>query len=288
MATIYSRSKWGARYEDSYRNYTAALPKRWGYLHHSVTAAPSVNASFEQDAAAIRHVEQIGENRFGWGISYSFLIPPSGRVFHGHRVNGVGTHTHGYNSSTLAICFIGNYEDDEPTEAQLNSAAWLLGRGKELGWTTDDQLDGGHRDLKATACPGRHAYAQIAEINRRATEEEDMPLSNDDVRKIWTTDGIIPNHNATNNNKYWAPHTHIAHIEDTQDKQDVLLKTINKQLTAVRAELASHDDPDRLKRLIHEAVEGIDFGDLTADEVAGLVVSKLGERLADDEGGTPS
>lgn len=57
----------------------------------------------------------------------------------------------------------------------------------------------------------------------------------------------------------------------------------------MRAELASHDDPERFKRLIREAVEGIDFGDLAADEVAEAVVREIGDALggAEEEEGTP-
>lgn len=187
MPRVIPRSEWGARYADSYRGYTAPLPKRWGYLHHPVIDAPPPSASFNEDAAAIRRIEQIGQDRFGWGISYSFPICPSGRIFLGHRLNGVGTHTAGYNSSTFAICLVGNYDHDVPTEEQLEAAAWLMRHGKAQGWTTDDQLDGGHRDLKATACPGQNAYVLIPEINRRA-KEDDMPSAKEIVDEFLSRD----------------------------------------------------------------------------------------------------
>lgn len=184
---VIRRAEWGARHADSYLGYTAPLPKRWGYLHHDTGPSPAATATFNEDAAAIRAIEQVGQDRFGYGISYSFLITRSGRVFEGHRRNGVGTHTHGYNSSTLAVCFVGNYEEIEPTQEQLNAAAWLLRHGKAKGWTTDGQLDGGHRDLKATACPGINAYRLIPEINRRA-QEDDMPSAKEIVDEFLSRD----------------------------------------------------------------------------------------------------
>lgn len=44
--------------------------------------------------------------------------------------------------------------------------------GKRRGWWKTARLSGGHRDVKATACPGRYAYAAIPEINRRAAALE--------------------------------------------------------------------------------------------------------------------
>ncbi|MPZ65553.1 MAG: hypothetical protein GEU83_08555, partial [Pseudonocardiaceae bacterium] len=94
--------------------------------------------------------------------------------------------TAGHNTRGRAIVFVGNYEDNEPTEAMLDAAAWLLRHGFEQGWWVEPALTGGHRDVKATACPGINAYRLIDEINRRAAAppEEDIVATLDELRAV--------------------------------------------------------------------------------------------------------
>lgn len=167
---IITREQWGARHERGFG--PAPLPAKEVWLHHSVTEAPDLVAPFEDDDAAVRTLERIGESRFGRGISYTFVITPVGRVYEGHGVDRVGAHTGGRNSISRAICWIGNYEQSLPSAAVLNATAALLRHGKEKGWWTAAKLNGGHRDAPgaSTACPGRYAYAAIPEINRLAAE----------------------------------------------------------------------------------------------------------------------
>lgn len=161
-----SRAAWGARYPDGFAN--RPLPVREWWLHHSVTSAPDLLPPFDDDDAAIRLLEKIGQSRFGGGISYTMPITPIGRSYTGHSFWRRGAHTGGHNTIGAAICFVGNYETMEPTEAQLEEAARVMVAAHRLGIASRHTLNGGHRDLKATACPGRHAYAAIAEINRIA------------------------------------------------------------------------------------------------------------------------
>lgn len=168
---IISRDEWGARYAAAWENRDAPLPARELYLHHSVTDAPDVGAPFQVDAAAVRTLELIGEKRFGWGMSYTFVVTPAGRVYEGHRVDGVGAHTGGRNSISRAICLVGNYEEDRPSEAMLDAVAELVAHGHRAGWWPAG-LTGGHRDAPgaSTACPGRFAQALIPVINSRAAD----------------------------------------------------------------------------------------------------------------------
>lgn len=167
---IIPRSEWGARFASAYLNRDAPLPAQETWLHHSVTIAPDVNPPFDDDYAAIRTIEEIGQNRFGWGISYTFLVTPSGNVFEGHRINGQGTHTGGRNDIARGICLVGNYDILPTTVLQELNVAELLAHGYRSGWWDSPELNGGHRDLKATACPGNHAYSRISAINAIARD----------------------------------------------------------------------------------------------------------------------
>jgi hypothetical protein len=179
---IISRGEWGARYGDGFA--PAPLPASEVWLHHSVTVAPDLVPPFDDEYVAMRTLERIGQERFGGGISYTWAAMPSGRIYQGHSVGRRGAHTRGRNSIARAVVLVGNYEDRVTTDAQREGVADLLRHAHEQGWIKQARLDGGHRDAPgaATACPGRHGMAAIADINRRAaSEEDDMPS----VDEIW-------------------------------------------------------------------------------------------------------
>lgn len=191
MVEVIPRSAWGARHEDG--GGSAPVPFTEWWLHHSVTTAPDLVPPFDDEYRVMRTLEDIGEQRFGRGISYTWLIMPNGRVYQGHSVNRLGAHTGGRNSVARAICLVGNYEVADITGAQIESAAQLMVQEYRAGRARRATLNGGHRDLKATSCPGKYAYAAIGRINARAIallngappiEEEDMPITNEDVQRI--------------------------------------------------------------------------------------------------------
>lgn len=186
---IVSRAEWGARHDNGADFAPVPFSELW--LHHSVTAA-------RNGAATIRELEQIGENRFGSGISYTWLITPDGTVYEGHSVDRQGTHTGGRNDIARAICFVGNYESDRPTTAQIASAGAVVRYVHSRGWYGHLRLSGGHRDLKATACPGRYAYEAIPAINllalRGNEDMKDLVLGQEASGKVWVGNGVTRRH----------------------------------------------------------------------------------------------
>lgn len=290
MATlkVIRRGTWGARYDDGCR--AAPLPASYVYLHHSVTQAPDLewldanrDGVDDDERAAMRTLESIGESRFGCGISYTALVVPSGRIYEGHGVGRQGTHTGGLNDRARAICFVGNYETNVPTAAQLRSAAWLLQEWKRNGVITRARLTGGHRDAPgaATACPGRYAYAAIGKINTLAAgppitddapiEEDDM--SAEDVRAIRediaSLRGLVAGPN-------------LDYTIDGEEKTGSLRTTVAYTRQDVRAVL-------RAVQGLAEALNAEALAASVAEEINRLdaedVVDALGERLgaADDE-----
>ncbi|GAA2228771.1 hypothetical protein GCM10010413_26520 [Promicromonospora sukumoe] len=159
--SIASRASWGARYPDGDLTLTGPAVEVW--VHHSVTAQLSPGATVAAEAEQMRALESVGQTRFGTGISYNVVIFPSGRAYQGVSWNRRGTHTGGRNSTSRSICFAGNYEANNPTAAQISTAAAIYGAGKDRWWTRGAPL-GGHRDVSQTACPGRNLYARIDDI----------------------------------------------------------------------------------------------------------------------------
>lgn len=163
---IIQRPEWGARYEDGFG------PRPVGdlevYVHHSVTIAPDLIPPFTDDYAAVRTLENIGEDRFGRGISYHFPITPAGLIFEGVSIDQVGAAISRYNTPTANIVFVGNYDVSNPPRKMLESADWLLRHGVDRRWWKRPQVEGGHRDApnSQTACPGKYAYALLDNLNR--------------------------------------------------------------------------------------------------------------------------
>jgi len=177
---IYSRTEWGARHIAGIA--AAPMPAQRVWLHHTAGRSGAATSTVEQDCQLVRDLEQIGQNRFGHGISYSFVITRSGRIFEGTGPGRVGSHTRGDNTASGAIVLTGNYQNIEPNAAQIDALTWLVANGASEGWWAAPQLAGGHQDAPgaATACPGRHLASRIAEVNQRATGQlsasDGMPL----------------------------------------------------------------------------------------------------------------
>lgn len=162
MIPIRTRHEWGAR--APLGPPMRGLPARTLFAHHSVT---QVTGNPDAD---VRTVERIGVSRFG-RMSYSYLWHP-GRpdvVYEGAGLT-TGAHTAGHNSTTLALCAIGNYEADVPPGTYGEAFARLYARLVVEGRLRPDAGIEPHSLVKSTACPGRHIRALLPHIRARAAE----------------------------------------------------------------------------------------------------------------------
>lgn len=249
---IIARARWGARYARGFA--PAPLPAKYVYLHHSVTIAPDLvwvdadgDGVEDDEERAMRTLEDIGQQRFGGGISYTFAVMPSGRVYEGHGVDRQGAHTKNLNNAARAIVLVGNYELADLTAAQYRAIAELLQHGKARGWWTAARLTGGHRDAPGaqTACPGNRAYRAIPEINRLAAGG--LPAVEDDVD--WNTEYEFGRTGLRTKFSNWIGETNAA-ANDTRDginaargELAALSGKVDGLLNAV-AQLAAGDEVD--------------------------------------------
>lgn len=89
----------------------------------------------------------------GWvGIGYHFYVTKDGSVYRGRPIDKMGSHVSGYNSQCLGICFEGNFETDTMTGAQLKAGQELVEYLKKI---YPEATVKRHKDLNATACPGK-------------------------------------------------------------------------------------------------------------------------------------
>jgi hypothetical protein len=113
--------------------------------------------------------------------------------------------------------------------------------------------------------PGAIDFARLIALAKGDTQEEDMPLTADDVRKVWTTDGIVTNPNpvTAEANPYIAPATGLRNIEIITRRTEATLATQGAaiaELTKTVAALAANTadiDPDALVARIQAAIDGV-------------------------------
>lgn len=142
------------------------LPKNGQYQTRSLATIQTVvvhHSGAEEQTAwdyALYHV-----NSNSWpGIGYHFVIEKDGSVKQTNPLTNISYHVAAHNSYTIGICLSGNFNQTQPTKAQLSSLKNLLSHLSSL--LTRDFNVVGHRDLGNTTCPGHNLYPLINSLWR--------------------------------------------------------------------------------------------------------------------------
>lgn len=106
----------------------------------------------------------------GWsGIGYHYVVRKDGTVERGRPRNAVGSHAQGFNSRSIGINIVGDFEQATPTFAQIESASSLIAELCNIyGFTPNSETIVGHCDLMATTCPGANLYSLLRDIRGKA------------------------------------------------------------------------------------------------------------------------
>ena len=129
-------------------------------LHH--TGVADIDASAEE-------INRWHKNN-GWvGIGYHYVIRKDGTVEQGRPHWTIGAHAYGENSHTIGIHVSGDFEEAEPTDAQIESLAMLLANiCMDYGLPMDREHIVAHCDLMPTSCCGKNLYNRIEEVIGKA------------------------------------------------------------------------------------------------------------------------
>lgn len=193
--SIVSRAKWGADESlgSSWPEYSKKLKAM--YVHHT---AGTNSYKESQSAALVRGIYAYHTKSRGWpDIGYQFLVDKYGNIFQGRRDahvdNPVGAQAGGYNTGTIGISAMGNFDTAQPTSALLTSiskvVAWKgyldhVSTKGTVTLTTGGSTGSGthakpgtkvtvptvlmHKTTNQTACPGRYLAAKMGTIRSKA------------------------------------------------------------------------------------------------------------------------
>lgn len=135
---------------EGWREYESDLRAVYRTLvvHHSVLYETD-------DAATMREIQNQHMDMRRWAdIGYHFGVGRSGEVFEGRALAVRGTHVEGYNTGSVGVVFLGNFEEATPADAQIEAGRHLI---DWLALRLDLTHLAGHRDFNDfTECPGAH------------------------------------------------------------------------------------------------------------------------------------
>jgi flagellar hook assembly protein FlgD len=184
---IVTRSGWDANEEIVRGQPVYAAVLKLAVVHHTANANDYTRA---QAAAIVRGIEDYHVEGNGWNdIGYNFLVDRFGDVYEGRAGgmtrNVVGAHAGGFNTGTVGVALIGNFQNATPLKAMHDALvkllAWRLdlahidplstvaytsgGNAKfPVGTVVTLRAVSGHRDTGPTDCPGNAAYAILPAI----------------------------------------------------------------------------------------------------------------------------
>ena len=198
--SIITRAEWGA--DESLKRTSGGCkrnfyPVQQLFVHHTAGKNNDGNP-----AATMRAIYWFHVVRQGWcDIGYNFVISWDGRVYEGRwarryqpwevhnseNLSGravAGAHVAGFNSGSVGISLMGNFQTAGLPEAMRSALVRLLAweadrhnlpprgthiyRNPDTGTTRRLPYIAGHRDAGQTSCPGGNVYRKLSGI-RRAT-----------------------------------------------------------------------------------------------------------------------
>ncbi|MBI3332306.1 N-acetylmuramoyl-L-alanine amidase [Candidatus Peregrinibacteria bacterium] len=148
-------------------------------VHHT---ALKVNGDDRHPVERVRALYQYHTLNRGWGdIGYHYIVDEKGQIYEGRAGgrNVIGGHVYCNNVGTVGIALLGNFDLEQPTQAQMRSLQWLLAdlaeeydinlsrnvtfRGKSLPPIV------GHRQLVSTECPGYYVWETLDQVRRNTS-----------------------------------------------------------------------------------------------------------------------
>ncbi len=197
--SIVTRAGWGA--DESLAGSWPETSKSLKaiYVHHT---AGTNSYKESQSAALVRGIYAYHTKSRGWpDIGYQFLVDKYGNIFQGRKDarvdNPIGAQAGGYNTGTIGVSAMGNFDTARPTSALLTAMAKVIGwKSYQYGINpkgTTTLVTGGstgsgtrarpgtkvkvptvlmHRTTNETVCPGRYLAAKMSTLRSSAASRK--------------------------------------------------------------------------------------------------------------------
>ena len=150
---------------------TARMTRMGGYdrvtVHHEGNATPNYDNCAEAVACSLRRIQSAHCKVMKAGdIGYHFIIDRQGMIWQGRELCYQGAHVKSNNSNNIGIMCLGNFDLQQPTQAQVNTLARLC-QSLMQGYHIPASKLYAHRELRSTACPGKNLYPQVLNIRKQ-------------------------------------------------------------------------------------------------------------------------
>jgi len=175
--TIVSRDQWGARLPNheaanEFGFATSATDLTW-YVYPNDLADAYSTVAIHHSAIplatneTIRSVQDLHMDTNHWAdVGYHYVIDKEGIVYEGRDIHVRGASVAGYNTGTIGVCVMGNFELDFPLEIQLTKLQQVV---NWLATTyTLTHLATHHEFNPESLCPGKNMLPYIDPLAQAA------------------------------------------------------------------------------------------------------------------------
>ena len=192
--TFYSRKEWGAKRLPRLGYVVKKYQFRGLVIHHTVSVVKDwdsdgfVRGDLDDVFRFMRELQTIRPD-LGLDVPYSWVVFPGETdddaiVCEGRGETRTGAHTKGFNSTRWGVAIAGNTSVDPITRGMERA---ILEVGAKLS-AEDLRPTIGHRDTKATECPGESAYAALPRLQPEYFPGREADLSPKDEEMFITYD----------------------------------------------------------------------------------------------------
>jgi hypothetical protein len=175
--TIISRTEWNARFLDLNASEEFGLfdaeANQEGVLYYPGDLSAVLNTIVVHHTAipdaSPAEIQELHIDRRGFAdVAYHFLIDANGAIYEGREINIRGAHVQGFNTGSVGIVLLGNFNDEQPSETQLASLRAFV---DYLRYAYEIRYMAGHKDYPnqspdGTECPGHNLYLLLPDLAR--------------------------------------------------------------------------------------------------------------------------
>lgn len=153
-----TRSQWNAR--EAKNNTILSTPVPYVVIHHSFI--PSACYTYSECCRAMKSMQDFHvDDRGWWDVGYNFAVGSDGSAYEGRGWQSMGAHALHFNTVSIGICIIGDWQVTLPPQKQLQTVKELIQVGVEKGYIQANYKLVGHRQVRDTECPGGALHEEI-------------------------------------------------------------------------------------------------------------------------------